>query len=150
MQVPWCLQRRFVTEDIIKAGQGVVDAKRDVVVFNRYCHVYQQGELQRLCSHIRTAEVVDTWYDESNWCIRVKKVPRKRLNIVPKPSSRDHAGTGGPSGESVSEPCDDSASTSAGAGAGVGAGAGADPVHNTASEAHAGAPTDRATTSAVE
>lgn len=77
VMVPWCLQRKFLDADsaALTAAHGVVDDTRGVVVFNRYCHVYVEGELQALFTAAggNGVEVVDSYFDKSNWCIVVRK-----------------------------------------------------------------------------
>lgn len=78
VMVPWCLARRFVPDDpdVLAAAHGVVDEARNVVVFNRYCYVYKEGELlallQEAAQHRATFEVLHQAYDRSNWCLCVR------------------------------------------------------------------------------
>jgi len=37
-------------------------------VFQRYCHVYREGELLELFTQVPEFEVVDSWFDSGNWC----------------------------------------------------------------------------------
>eukprot|EP00927_Polykrikos_kofoidii_P051466 TRINITY_DN45257_c0_g1_i1.p1 TRINITY_DN45257_c0_g1~~TRINITY_DN45257_c0_g1_i1.p1 ORF type:complete len:424 (+),score=73.10 TRINITY_DN45257_c0_g1_i1:90-1361(+) len=37
-------------------------------VFQRYCHVYREGELVALMEQVSELEIVDHWYDSGNWC----------------------------------------------------------------------------------
>ncbi|XP_045603225.1 alkylated DNA repair protein alkB homolog 8 isoform X2 [Procambarus clarkii] len=48
------------------------EAKPDPV-FHRYYHVFKQGELENLCSHLNV-NVIKSYYDEGNWCIIFEKV----------------------------------------------------------------------------
>lgn len=48
--VPWCLQRQYVTstpEELAEQG-AVIDDERGIVILQRYCHVYRDGELEEL------------------------------------------------------------------------------------------------------
>ena len=52
----------------------VYDPVRRAMVFQRYCHVYMEGELEELAAKVPFAAVVDCFYDHANWCIRLKKL----------------------------------------------------------------------------
>ncbi|KAJ4701251.1 alkylated DNA repair protein alkB-like 8-like [Melia azedarach] len=54
-------------------GLAKKDDKKGAVVYNRYYHVFSEGELERLVSDIDNAVVVDRFYDKSNWCIILEK-----------------------------------------------------------------------------
>ncbi|KAK9127064.1 hypothetical protein Syun_015861 [Stephania yunnanensis] len=49
------------------------DDKKGAVVYNRYYHVFVEGELERLSSGIENARIRDQFYDKSNWCIILEK-----------------------------------------------------------------------------
>ncbi|XP_052189263.1 tRNA (carboxymethyluridine(34)-5-O)-methyltransferase isoform X2 [Diospyros lotus] len=54
-------------------GLAKKDDKKGAVVYNRYYHVFSEGELERLASDISNAVIVDRFYDKSNWCIVLEK-----------------------------------------------------------------------------
>ncbi|XP_042503186.1 tRNA (carboxymethyluridine(34)-5-O)-methyltransferase-like [Macadamia integrifolia] len=54
-------------------GLAEKDDKKGAVVYNRYYHVFIEGELERLVSGIDNIVIVDQFYDKSNWCIILKK-----------------------------------------------------------------------------
>ncbi|XP_028120956.1 tRNA (carboxymethyluridine(34)-5-O)-methyltransferase isoform X1 [Camellia sinensis] len=54
-------------------GLAKKDDKKGAVVYNRYYHVFSEGELERLVSGMGNAVVVDRFYDKSNWCIVLQK-----------------------------------------------------------------------------
>ncbi|CAL5055904.1 unnamed protein product [Urochloa decumbens] len=58
----------------LENGFAKKDEKKGTVVYNRYYHVFVEGELQRLVSDIKNAAVVDQFYDKSNWCIVLEKL----------------------------------------------------------------------------
>ncbi|KAJ3695587.1 hypothetical protein LUZ60_000964 [Juncus effusus] len=58
----------------VENGFAKKDDKKGAVVYNRYYHVFAQGELQRLVSGMDNATIVDEFYDKSNWCIVLKKL----------------------------------------------------------------------------
>lgn len=76
--VPWHLP--YHRAEVSGASAGAVanglakkDDKKGAVVYNRYYHVFGQGELERLVSGMENAVVVDRFYDKSNWCIILEK-----------------------------------------------------------------------------
>lgn len=42
-------------------------------VFHRYYHVFQDGELQELCSQLSHVTVEKHYYDKGNWCVILRK-----------------------------------------------------------------------------
>lgn len=38
------------------------------VVYQRYCHVYAEGELEGLVERVDGLRLVESYYDRSNWC----------------------------------------------------------------------------------
>ncbi|KAL8144331.1 hypothetical protein V2J09_017363 [Rumex salicifolius] len=76
--VPWHLPYHraevsgaSVTE--IASGFAKKDDKKGAVVYNRYYHVFSQGELERLVSGMSNTVIVDRFFDKSNWCIVLEK-----------------------------------------------------------------------------
>jgi alkylated DNA repair protein alkB family protein 8 len=64
------------SQDIValeEAG-GVLDPAKRAVVFQRYCHVYQEGELSALVREVPGARLLDEYYDTGNWCAVVTKL----------------------------------------------------------------------------
>jgi hypothetical protein len=49
-----------------------------MVVHNRYCHLYMKGELRDLCLQELDArcEVVEDYYEHSNWCLLLRRCER--------------------------------------------------------------------------
>ncbi|KAK7275723.1 hypothetical protein RIF29_16845 [Crotalaria pallida] len=77
--VPWHLpyHRAEISGSSAQAlanGLATRDDKKGAVVYNRYYHVFSEGELERLASGINNARVVDQFFDKSNWCIILEKI----------------------------------------------------------------------------
>jgi len=70
--VPWKLQQKYATEEDRKTRE--ID-DRGLIHFDRFCHVFCRGELQKLCSdHLKDAEVITSeGYTKSNWHIQLRK-----------------------------------------------------------------------------
>ncbi|KAI3888189.1 hypothetical protein MKX03_020587 [Papaver bracteatum] len=76
--VPWHLP--YHRAEISGASVGALasglakrDEKKGTVVYNRYYHVFKEGELERLTYGIKNAVIRDRFYDKSNWCIILEK-----------------------------------------------------------------------------
>lgn len=61
--VPWQLKGG--------AGSGAGGGEQ---VFHRFYHVFQRGELERLCGHVTGCQVVDSYYDQGNWAVILQKM----------------------------------------------------------------------------
>ncbi|PKI73860.1 hypothetical protein CRG98_005730 [Punica granatum] len=57
----------------VESGLAKKDDKKGAVVYNRYYHVFSEGELERLVSGMNNVTVVDRFFDKSNWCIILEK-----------------------------------------------------------------------------
>uniref|UniRef100_A0A672Z536 tRNA (carboxymethyluridine(34)-5-O)-methyltransferase n=1 Tax=Sphaeramia orbicularis TaxID=375764 RepID=A0A672Z536_9TELE len=69
--VPWHLKDG-------KKGGGREDLESEpksssVPVFHRYYHVFQQGELERLCGQLAGVKVQSSYHDQGNWCVILEK-----------------------------------------------------------------------------
>ncbi|KAL0391897.1 UNVERIFIED_CONTAM: tRNA (carboxymethyluridine(34)-5-O)-methyltransferase [Sesamum radiatum] len=76
--VPWHLpyHRAEVSGASVNAvanGLARKDDKKGAVVYDRYYHVFSEGELERLVSGVDGSVIVDRFYDKSNWCIILEK-----------------------------------------------------------------------------
>lgn len=65
-------KRQFEQQDVIVPWKS--GSKENPTVFQRYCHVYKEGELSQLCLKVPNVEVLESFYDHSNWCVRIKKL----------------------------------------------------------------------------
>jgi len=45
----------------------------DVAVLQRFCHVYKEGELERLVEMVPWLEVEQGWHDTGNWAVSVRR-----------------------------------------------------------------------------
>ncbi|RAL47007.1 hypothetical protein DM860_017048 [Cuscuta australis] len=76
--VPWHLpyhraEVSGASASAIASGLAKKDDKKGAVVYNRYYHVFSEGELERLVSGLDNAVIADRFYDKSNWCIVLEK-----------------------------------------------------------------------------
>ena len=52
----------------------VFDQTKGSTVFQRYCHVYKEGELAELFKGLTWCKVESVYYDCGNWCVEVRKI----------------------------------------------------------------------------
>uniref|UniRef100_A0A7S4ESV5 Methyltransferase type 11 domain-containing protein n=3 Tax=Chrysotila carterae TaxID=13221 RepID=A0A7S4ESV5_CHRCT len=62
------------TNSIASAEHGCYDPAKKAHVFQRYCHVYRQGELTDLAASVDGTRILEEYYDAGNWCILAQKV----------------------------------------------------------------------------
>eukprot|EP01138_Halocafeteria_seosinensis_P014978 gb/GECG01015290.1/.p1 GENE.gb/GECG01015290.1/~~gb/GECG01015290.1/.p1 ORF type:complete len:688 (+),score=93.39 gb/GECG01015290.1/:1-2064(+) len=76
VMVPWNLDRKLVSvsAEEISRSHAVVDEERDKIVFQRYCHVYRQGEIEGLIEELDCQLIIErSWWEKGNWCIVATK-----------------------------------------------------------------------------
>ena len=59
------------------ASHGAVDESKNAMVFQRYCHVYREGELPALFAPLvesKQVEIRETYWDTGNWAVVAKKL----------------------------------------------------------------------------
>ena len=54
-------------------ASGAVDRQKSSVVFKRYYHLFDKGELEGLVATVPDLIVDAVFYDKSNWCCRFSK-----------------------------------------------------------------------------
>lgn len=47
---------------------------KDTKTFLRFYHVFEEGEIEKLCLRIKGVEVVEGYYDQGNYCVRLRKI----------------------------------------------------------------------------
>jgi alkylated DNA repair protein alkB homolog 8 len=69
--VPWHLPMHRV--EAVAAAQSAaevaVDTGKNALVFRRYYHLFEPGELEGLVEQVPGAAVVEGFYDKDNWCV---------------------------------------------------------------------------------
>ena len=65
--------------------QHVEEGADGQLIFQRFCHVYREGELEELCSHVPGCRVVDSGWDKGNWVIELERVVvSERVAALPR------------------------------------------------------------------
>jgi alkylated DNA repair protein alkB family protein 8 len=55
------------------------DKDDELIVYERYCHVYREGELVDLCSRIPNCQIIESGYEKGNWFLKLQKIDDPRL-----------------------------------------------------------------------
>lgn len=74
--VPWKLKPELKTEHDHKTESALCleNSSQEVPTFYRYYHVFEEGELQLLCSGVKDSRIVQSYYDQGNWCIVLERI----------------------------------------------------------------------------
>lgn len=51
-----------------------VSGSEGSVVYQRYCHVYVEGELEDLVEKVDGLRLLESYYDRSNWCVVAERM----------------------------------------------------------------------------
>jgi alkylated DNA repair protein alkB family protein 8 len=72
--VPWHFQHRFEQkeQDNLECDNVSHTDQKETIV-QRYCHVYKQGELEELLSHIKDIQILSSDLERGNWNITILK-----------------------------------------------------------------------------
>lgn len=54
-------------------ADGRIDQAKGTVVFKRYYHLFDQGELDALVRQVPSVGISESFYDKSNWCTIFEK-----------------------------------------------------------------------------
>ncbi|XP_048388848.2 alkylated DNA repair protein alkB homolog 8 isoform X1 [Stegostoma tigrinum] len=68
--VPWHLKAGVKVDS---ASSLPPTGPKNITVFHRYYHVFSAGELENLCSCIPNTRIVESYYDQGNWCVIIEK-----------------------------------------------------------------------------
>lgn len=75
VMVEWKLQQKYANEDEGAAtSHGRVDSENRWIVYERYCHVYRNGELEDIVAQVPGFKIVSVEYTRSNWCLCLKRI----------------------------------------------------------------------------
>ncbi|XP_063699784.1 alkylated DNA repair protein alkB homolog 8 [Culicoides brevitarsis] len=61
--VPWKLK-----------GKTQIQSAEETKTFLRYYHVFNEGELEAICQQIPSIKVIESYYDQGNWCVIFEKL----------------------------------------------------------------------------
>lgn len=46
----------------------------DKGIYLRYYHVFEENELKDCCLKLSNIEILSSYYDQGNWCVKLKKI----------------------------------------------------------------------------
>jgi len=52
------------------------------LVFQRYCHLYKQGELDGICSSVPYCRIIESGWDKGNWFIQLERFDDDRIHTL--------------------------------------------------------------------
>ena len=61
-------------------GHGIIDETKRSVVLQRYCHVFVEGELEKLISDLKEMKIIQSFKDAGNWGVIAEKVSSNDYN----------------------------------------------------------------------
>ena len=69
----------FVAQDMfvpwkIKPKEFQKNESSKAPVFHRFYHLFKAGELEKILDELQNCSVVESYYDQGNWCIIVEKI----------------------------------------------------------------------------
>ncbi|KAJ3443657.1 tRNA methyltransferase 9b-related [Anaeramoeba flamelloides] len=71
--IPWRAQKRFLQNKNIEKKE-----KNEIVVYERYYHLFVKGELRKLFESIENIEILSEEFDHNNWVIIFKKLENEK------------------------------------------------------------------------
>lgn len=71
--VPWQLQNHFTLKNESTESNEQESENPQNTVYQRFCHVYCEGELENLANRVPGCRVLESGYDKSNWYICFEK-----------------------------------------------------------------------------
>lgn len=75
--VPWVLPATadpLRREEVEQAGDEKTRRALPPATVPRFCHVFVRGELEQLVSKLPNVQIVDSYYDNANWAVVLKKI----------------------------------------------------------------------------
>jgi alkylated DNA repair protein alkB family protein 8 len=71
--VPWHLPIHRAEREAVDMSVGDVNESKGTVMFKRYIHLYEEGEIERLVGKARGVAVVGSAFDKDNWCVEIER-----------------------------------------------------------------------------
>ncbi|PVD34929.1 hypothetical protein C0Q70_06210 [Pomacea canaliculata] len=68
--VPWQLQKARVK----KGQQELTNSTSSHETLHRFYHVFEEGELEKLCAGVNGCIIEKSYYDQGNWCVVLRKM----------------------------------------------------------------------------
>ncbi|KAM6172093.1 tRNA (carboxymethyluridine(34)-5-O)-methyltransferase ALKBH8 isoform 2-T2 [Erethizon dorsatum] len=71
--VPWHLKTKTSKDKPVEPFDSV-GSHEPSPVFHRYYHVFRDGELEATCQTLSNVSILQSYYDQGNWCVILQKV----------------------------------------------------------------------------
>lgn len=68
--VPWDMSKYHKNDD---AGGDLASKPDAASKFQRYYHVFREGELEALVASLHGCSIDEAYFDHANWCVRLRK-----------------------------------------------------------------------------
>jgi hypothetical protein len=65
---------QFQQQDLLVPWELRGQSGPEKQVFHRFYHVFQHGELEKLCGQVAGCEVLNSYYDQGNWAVVLQKL----------------------------------------------------------------------------
>ena len=82
--VPWHLKKNprgdqqldqeLMADSSMAVAADDSSATKNPQILHRYYHTFVDGELQRLCEMVPGVRVVNSYYDQGNWCVIFERI----------------------------------------------------------------------------
>ena len=72
--VPWHLPIHRAEREAVDVSVGDINESKGTVMFKRYVHLYEGGEIERLVGRARGVAVVGSGFDKDNWCVEMERL----------------------------------------------------------------------------
>lgn len=64
---------QFSHSDMLVPWKRKDEMSEQKETFLRFYHVFEEDELQQLCEKLSDIDVIETYYDQGNWCVIFEK-----------------------------------------------------------------------------
>ncbi|KAJ3452377.1 tRNA methyltransferase 9b-related [Anaeramoeba flamelloides] len=71
--IPWKAQKRFLKDQNVEKKE-----KNEIIVYERYYHLFVKGELRILFESVENVEIVSEEFNHNNWVIIFKKLENEK------------------------------------------------------------------------
>lgn len=65
---------QFIEQDMLVPWKLKGDDQDSNDVYLRFYHVFEENELEQMCRDVENIKVINSYYDQGNWCIEFQKI----------------------------------------------------------------------------
>ncbi|KAK8809537.1 hypothetical protein WA158_000480 [Blastocystis sp. Blastoise] len=74
VMVDWHLQNKYFDKDKNIVDDIEESKEKQAVVYKRFYHVFNDGELEFLCNKISNIKINNLYFEHANWCIEIERI----------------------------------------------------------------------------